>query len=68
MDGWMDKWNRGWDKQVLAVQDTLINVTPKMSPLGSFTKASMEITSASPGTHKDVGRNKCMCSTYIHVV
>ena len=53
---------------MLAVQDTLINVTPKMSPLGSFTKASMEITSASPGTHKDVGRNKCMCSTYIHVV
>ena len=49
----------------MAVQDTLINVTPKMSPLGSFTKASMEITSASPGTHKDIGRNKCTCSKYV---
>ena len=54
---------------MLGVQDTLINVTPKMSPLGSFTKASMEITSASPGTtHKNVGRNKCTCSTYVHAV
>ena len=49
----------------MAVQNTLINVTPKMSPLGSFTKASMEITSASPGTHMDVEGNKCTCSKYV---